>query len=102
MNTGAVFVLPCIMYQFLLITDHIFYFNLAILQLTLSTCTSPVSTNGTLELTAQVSLLGIFNIFFNYFLIKYQWKRISCKQSARWQHLSKLKASTFFSVQNKI
>jgi hypothetical protein len=27
-----------------------------------------------------------------------QWKRISRKQSARWQHLSWLKASAFFSV----
>jgi hypothetical protein len=24
-----------------------------------------------------------------------QWKRINCKQSARWQHLSRLKASAF-------
>jgi hypothetical protein len=24
-----------------------------------------------------------------------KWKRINCKQSARWQHLSRLKASTF-------
>ncbi len=30
-----------------------------------------------------------------------QWKRISCKQNARWQHLSGLKASAFFSLQNK-
>jgi len=28
-----------------------------------------------------------------------QWKRISCKQNARWQHLSQLKASAFFSLQ---
>ncbi len=28
-----------------------------------------------------------------------QWKRISHKQSARWQHLSRLKASAFFSLQ---
>ncbi len=27
-----------------------------------------------------------------------QWKRISCKPSARWQHLSRLKASAFFSL----
>ena len=25
-----------------------------------------------------------------------QWKRINCKQSTRWQHLSRLKASAFF------
>ncbi len=25
-----------------------------------------------------------------------QWKRINCKQSARWQHLSRLKASAVF------
>ncbi len=28
-----------------------------------------------------------------------QWKRISCKQIARWQHLAQLKASAFFSLQ---
>jgi hypothetical protein len=28
-----------------------------------------------------------------------QWKRISHKQSARWQHLSRLKASAFFYLQ---
>jgi hypothetical protein len=31
-----------------------------------------------------------------------QWKRISCKQSARWQHLSRLKDSDFFSLEQKI
>jgi hypothetical protein len=31
-----------------------------------------------------------------------QWKRIRCKQSARWQHLSWLKASAFLSLQQKI
>ncbi len=30
-----------------------------------------------------------------------EWRRISCKQSARWQHLSRLKVSTFFSLQQK-
>ncbi len=29
-----------------------------------------------------------------------QWKGINCKQSTRWQHLSRLKASVFFSLQN--
>ncbi len=28
-----------------------------------------------------------------------QWKRINHKQSIRWQHLSRLKASAFFSLQ---
>jgi hypothetical protein len=28
-----------------------------------------------------------------------QWKGINCKQSTRWQHLSRLKASAFFSLQ---
>jgi hypothetical protein len=28
-----------------------------------------------------------------------QWKNIDCKQSARWQQLSQLKASAFFSLQ---
>jgi hypothetical protein len=31
-----------------------------------------------------------------------QWKRIRCKQSARWQNLTKLKASAFISLQRKI
>ncbi len=31
-----------------------------------------------------------------------QWKRINCKQSARWQHLSRLKASAVFSLQKKL
>jgi hypothetical protein len=30
-----------------------------------------------------------------------QWKRINWKQSARYQHLSRLKASAFFSLQKK-
>ncbi len=29
-----------------------------------------------------------------------QWKGINRKQSTRWQHLSRLKASAFFSLQN--
>jgi hypothetical protein len=28
-----------------------------------------------------------------------QWKGINCKQSTRWQYLSRLKASAFFSLQ---
>jgi hypothetical protein len=42
---------------------------------------------------------------FDQFIILYifsntlQWVRINCKQSARWQHLSQLKASAFFSLQ---
>ena len=31
----------------------------------------------------------------------YQWKGINRKQSTRWQHLSRLKASAFFSLQKK-
>ncbi len=31
-----------------------------------------------------------------------KWKRINCKQSARWQHLSWLKACAFFSLQKKL
>jgi hypothetical protein len=34
-----------------------------------------------------------------FFFIEIQWKRISHKQSARWQHLSRLKASAFFFLQ---
>ncbi len=33
-----------------------------------------------------------------YFLAKIKWKGINCKQSTWWQHLSRLKASTFFSL----
>ncbi len=32
----------------------------------------------------------------------YQWKGINRKQSTRWQHLSRLKASAFFSLHKKI
>ncbi len=32
-------------------------------------------------------------------LLSTQWKGINCKQSTRWQHLSQLKASAFFSLQ---
>jgi lipopolysaccharide biosynthesis glycosyltransferase len=28
-----------------------------------------------------------------------QWKRISCKQNARWQHLSRLKANAYYSLE---
>jgi hypothetical protein len=31
-----------------------------------------------------------------------QWKRISREKNARWQHLSRLKASAFFSLQKKL
>jgi hypothetical protein len=31
----------------------------------------------------------------------FQWKRISCEQSVRWQHLSQLKARVFLSLQKK-
>ncbi len=31
-----------------------------------------------------------------------EWKRINRKQSDRWQHLSRLKASAFFSLQKKL
>jgi hypothetical protein len=31
-----------------------------------------------------------------------QWKGINCKQSTRWQHLSRLKASAFFSLQKNL
>ena len=43
----------------------------------------------------------------NYLLLRdiwwsnFQWKGITRKQSAGWQHLSKLKASAFFSLQKK-
>ncbi len=33
------------------------------------------------------------------FLLKNQWKGINCKQSTRWLHLSRLKASALFSLQ---
>jgi hypothetical protein len=41
---------------------------------------------------------GIWNQTLNLIILS-QWKRISSKQSARLQHLSQLKASTFFSLQ---
>ncbi len=33
------------------------------------------------------------------YIIYLQWKGINRKQSTRWQHLSRLKASAFFSLQ---
>jgi hypothetical protein len=52
---------------------------------------------------------GVKDLGFKFFLlcsfkliaITPQWKRISHKQSARWQHLSQLKASAFFCLQKK-
>ncbi len=41
------------------------------------------------------------HITYAQFRIKHQWKRISHMQSARWQHLSWLKANAFFSLQKK-
>jgi hypothetical protein len=34
-------------------------------------------------------------------ILNHQWKGINCKQSTRWQHLSWLKASVFFSLPKK-
>jgi len=42
----------------------------------------------------NVAEAHIFQLFLYFFV---QWKRISNKQSARWQHLSRLKASAFSS-----
>jgi hypothetical protein len=39
------------------------------------------------------------NVLITFFLAPYQWKGINRKQSTRWQHLSRLKASAFFSLQ---
>ena len=36
----------------------------------------------------------------NRLMLHYEWKGINRKQSTRWQHLSRLKASAFFSLQN--
>ncbi len=40
------------------------------------------------------------NIFCNTVKSFVEWKGINRKQSTRWQHLSRLKASAFFSLQN--
>jgi hypothetical protein len=38
---------------------------------------------------------------FGNFISSIQLKRINCKQNAKWQHLSQLKASAFFSLKKK-
>jgi hypothetical protein len=38
-------------------------------------------------------------IICNFFPMQAEWKGINRKQSTRWQHLSRLKASAFFSLQ---
>ncbi len=38
-------------------------------------------------------------IFWDILVLRLQWKGINRKQSTRWQHLSRLKASAFFSLQ---
>jgi hypothetical protein len=38
---------------------------------------------------------------FGKFISSIQLKRINCKQNAKWQHLSQLKASAFFSLKTK-
>ncbi len=43
--------------------------------------------------------LAIISTWHSVKLIFSQWKGINCKQSTRWQHLSQLKASAFFSLQ---
>jgi hypothetical protein len=49
----------------------------------------------------QVIASHHFNLFnaFSSTIVIIQWKRISDKQSARWQHPSRLKGSAFFSLQ---
>ncbi len=42
-----------------------------------------------------------FVYIFGVAILRLQWKGINCKQSTRWQHLSQLKASAFFSLQKK-
>jgi len=44
----------------------------------------------------------LFLIVFTQARKQYIWGGINCKQSTRWQHLSQLKASAFFSLQKKI
>jgi hypothetical protein len=51
---------------------------------------------------ALFSLLTLVGRVLSFFIITYssvQWKRINCKHSDRWQHLSQLEASAFFSLQ---
>jgi len=50
---------------------------------------------GIVKFKPRASILHIF--FLNE--LQMQWKGINCKQSTRWQHLSRLKASAFFSLQ---
>ena len=52
-------------------------------------------------------MLKLKKNFIQLLLIRYrgrlfQWKRINRKQSARWEHPSRLKASAFFSLRKKL
>jgi hypothetical protein len=47
------------------------------------------------NLTFHLNILSLFRRF----ALAEQWKGINRKQSTRWQHLSRLKASEFFSLQ---
>jgi hypothetical protein len=46
-----------------------------------------------------LSAISIVTPNFSYLGHNQQWKGINRKQSTRWQHLSRLKASAFFSLQ---
>ncbi len=56
--------------------------------------------------TCAIALINQYStgLFVSYYSVrrKIQWKVINRKQSTRWQHLSRLKASVFFSLQKKI
>jgi hypothetical protein len=53
---------------------------------------------------SESTLMMELNIFICFIVrvVSKQWKGINRKQSTRWQHLSQLKASTFFSLQKNL
>jgi hypothetical protein len=53
------------------------------------------------SLRADLSELGMGQDWKSWPICSAQWKGINRKQSTRWQHLSRLKASAFFSLQKK-
>jgi hypothetical protein len=63
------------------------------------------------EKTVKLKVIQNVSISLGYFIFSKnhnelpevaQWRKISHKQSARWQHLSSLKASAFFSLKKNL
>jgi len=85
--------------------------NVYLIPLSCKYCPSLTITSHFYYLYHQTNILCINTLHFDFInhksnstknICKAQWKGINRKQSTRWQHLSRLKASEFFSLQKKI